>query len=173
MVNERSQAREPGVMFKAKAGEQHFERDLGTDMTKLCTVEVKAQGSFGAVFDTFQPQKLCVRINEASDEPGRRHTVDPQMFPCGPHASAVRLALPAWDLAMRSSRLIGRKACIERRLGINECAFHLPTRLAREEIARNDRCHFASYCRKPLPCLGLFALRKFAFKRIETTDSLL
>ena len=111
MVNERSHAREPGVMLQPEAGKQHFKGDLGANMAELGAVEIKTKGSFRAVLDTLQPQKLCVRIDEASDEPGRGHTIDPQVFPCGPRASPVVFALSAWDLAMRSTRLIGRKAC--------------------------------------------------------------
>src|SRR5207253_8654157 len=48
-----------------------------------------------------------------------------------------------------------------------------PTRLSGEEIPCNERTHFAPQCGKPLPGLGLFTFRKFAFKRIEATDSLL
>src|SRR5882724_1356185 len=52
MMNERSQAREPGVVVQSEAGEQHLKSNLGPDMTELRAVEVKPEGAFRAVLDT-------------------------------------------------------------------------------------------------------------------------
>src|SRR5215471_9885557 len=66
--------------------------------------------------------------------------------------------------------LIGRKACVERRLGIRERSLHLLARLAGKEVTCYNRRHFSRDAGQPLPRFWLTQLSDLILERIQALN---
>jgi hypothetical protein len=167
VVNQSAESREPGVLFEAKARHQDFEGHLGVHVRELGAIEVKAHGAPRAIGHTLEPQESCLRVDEAADQPRRRHPVDPQVLACGPDASAVVLLMSRTNLSMCSVRLVRGEACVDRRLDVRECARHLLVGFAGKEVAGHDGAHVASRTRQPLTRRRFCQFRKLGFESLK------
>src|SRR5580692_4022296 len=107
-------------------------------MREWRSVEVKADGPFGAILRSSQPDKPRLWVDEATDEPGGAYAIVPQMLARCPGEPPIVLGIQAWNLAMGRSGFIGGETRIERGLHIAKRILQLPRGWPGEEIGR--RC---------------------------------
>jgi hypothetical protein len=110
---------------------------------EFCAVEVKTDSAFRAVLRSFEPEKLCLRVDESLNEPGGAHSINPQPLSRRPRSPPIVLTIKTHDLSLRSVRLLGRELRGQRRLGVDERFVELSARFAGEEVDGGERGRFA------------------------------
>src|SRR5439155_9333429 len=100
---------------------------------------IEAQCALGTVRRLGQPLKARVAIDEAADQPGAGHAIDPQAAPRCPSAALVLAEIETRDEASRLMRLIGRQQALDSLAEVHPRGFALLARFAGEVVDRSKR----------------------------------
>src|ERR1700694_3075050 len=117
-MHERAETGESRIPVEAEARQEDLKRHFRADVGEFCAVEVKTDGAFRAVLRPFEPEKLCLRVDESLNEPGGAYAINPQPLSCRPRSPPIVLAIKTLDLSLRWVRLLGRGLGGQRRLGV-------------------------------------------------------
>src|SRR6185437_2722878 len=170
MMDESTETGESRILIESEAGYKHLEGDFGIHVRKRGSIEVKAKRPLRAVLGPLQPQEPRLRIDEAADEPGGGHTIDPQMLASDPGAAAVLFRIQLASLTTRRMRLVGREPCVQGSLGFRQGTLDLVAGLAGEEVARADGGDVAADGGELLPRFHLFEIRELGLQVLEPLD---
>jgi hypothetical protein len=102
-------------------------------------IEVEHHGTLWAILCAFGPNKLCVRIDETPNQPGRGHSIDPQVLARRPGASTIFLVVARKNSAVRRMRFVGREARVDRRKAFAASMDRRNTRPAPRSVAWRER----------------------------------
>src|SRR6202040_3569118 len=141
-------------------------------MRELRAVKIEAQRGLRAVLGLFQPAEFRFRVDETANQPRGGNPVDPGPLARRPGASAVLSFLALWNDSLCRMRLIGRKACVEGRLGVGQGALDLRPRSAGEKIDGAQCCDVATQCRRLATGFDFVEFCDPARKAIELPEEL-
>jgi hypothetical protein len=143
-------ARQRGIGIQAETGGQHFEGDAAADMGEGGAVEIETERGLRALLRLVQPEEFRLAVDEAADQPGRGHAIDPEVLARGPGPPLKVGAGETANLARRRQRFAaGRR--FERRKG----RLRLALRLAGKIIDGDQRREFAAQARSALASPGI------------------
>src|SRR5207344_3025232 len=77
------------VVIKAKTGQEHLIRHAAVDVRELGAIEIKSDGTLGAVARAIDPREFCVLVYEPSDQPNAGQAVYPEVPSRCPYATTV------------------------------------------------------------------------------------
>jgi hypothetical protein len=117
-------ARQRGIVVQAEACRQYFERDPAADMGEGRMVKIETKSRLRTLLRIVQPKKCRLPVDEAADQPGRSHAINPQVFARGPASDPESRRWRDGEFCPRLSRLIAgcrfkgrkRRLCLPLRL---------------------------------------------------------
>lgn len=133
-VNHRAQACESSIRLEIEAHEQRLEGDAIADVREGRAIEVEAHRALRAVGGLVEPSERGLGVDEAANQPGTGHPVDPETTARRPRPAAVLAGVQFRHLAGGPVRFVRRQDCVDALAEIGPGGFGLDACFGWEEV---------------------------------------